>query len=70
MKTSHPVEEQYSVAEAAERLGLCPDSVYDLVKTHQIRSRRKGPNKGRIFFFEEDLTDYLDGRPNRTNRKK
>lgn len=69
MKTSHPVEEQYSVAEAAECLGLCPDSVYDLVKKRQIRSRRKGPNNGRIFFFRCDLDDYLDGKAVRKPHK-
>ncbi len=70
MKTCQPAPHQYSVAEAAVHLGLCKDSVYDLVREQHITSRRKGPNRGRIFFFESDLDDYLDGKPNRRDRKK
>jgi excisionase family DNA binding protein len=69
MNQSHPAPLQYSVSEAAAYLGLHPDSVYDLVKNGLIRSRRKGPRKGRIFFYESDLSAYLDGNVTRKIRK-
>jgi len=50
---------QYTVAEAARFLKVCQDTVYDLVKGRHIKSRRKGPRKGRIYFLESDLRDYL-----------
>lgn len=70
MKACQSAPKQFSVAEAAVRLELCPDSVYDMVKKRQIRSRRKGPNNGRIFFLQCDLDDYLEGKTNRRTRKK
>jgi hypothetical protein len=69
MQLSHPAPIQYSVLDAAAYLGLHPDSVYDLVKKDLIRSRRKGPRKGRIFFYESDLIAYLDGNVPRKIRK-
>lgn len=70
MRACHTARKQYTVAEAAIHLSLCEDSVYDLVRKDLITHGRKGPNKGRIFFFKEDLDDYLGGKPNRRNRKK
>lgn len=52
---------QYTVAEAAKYLKLCKDAVYDLAAERKIKSRRKGPRKGRIFFLRTDLDDYLQG---------
>lgn len=51
---------QFSVAEAALYLEVHPQTVYDLIARKQIRSRRKGPRKGRLFFLQCDLDDYLD----------
>ncbi len=53
---------QYSVAEAALYLKIHSQTVYELAaaKPKQIRSRRKGRKKGRIFFLQCDLDDYLD----------
>lgn len=53
---------QFSVAEAALYLEIHSQTVYELVaaKPKQIRSRRKGRRKGRIFFLQCDLDDYLD----------
>lgn len=51
---------QYTVKEAAKYLKLCADAVYDLVATRRIKSRRKGPRKGRIFFLQSDLDQYLE----------
>jgi excisionase family DNA binding protein len=52
---------QYTVLEAAEYLELHPSTVYSLVAESLIQHRRKGPKKGRLFFLEEDLQDYLIG---------
>jgi len=52
---------QYSVLEAAEYLELHPSTVYTLVAERLVQHRRKGPKKGRLFFLEEDLQDYLMG---------
>jgi excisionase family DNA binding protein len=51
---------QFTVAEAALYLEVHPQTVYDLTAGKKIRSRRKGPRKGRIFFLQCDLDDYLD----------
>ena len=56
-----PPPRQYTVAKAAKYLNLCKDSVYDLVKNRKIKSRRKGPRNGRIYFLKSDLDDYLEG---------
>jgi excisionase family DNA binding protein len=50
---------QFTVAEAADYLLLSKDAVYDLAATRRLNSRRKGPRKGRIFFLQADLDDYL-----------
>jgi excisionase family DNA binding protein len=52
---------QYNVKEAAKYLKLCADAVYDLAAKRKIKSRRKGPRNGRIFFLQQDLDDYLLG---------
>jgi len=52
---------QFTVREAAKYLSLCADAVYDLVAKRKIKSRRKGPRNGRIFFLREDLDQYLQG---------
>lgn len=62
--------EQYTVAEAAHFLELHPRTVYDLVAAEQIRFRRKGRKKGRIFFLECDLLDYLTESATRLNKKQ
>ena len=54
---------QFSVIEAAEYLRLHPRTVYALIEEGLIRHRRKGPRKGRIFFLERDLEDYITGKP-------
>lgn len=51
--------EQFTVAEAAIYLKLSEDTVYDLAACRTIKSRRKGPRKGRIFFLQTDLDEYL-----------
>jgi excisionase family DNA binding protein len=51
---------QFTVAEAAKYLKLCKDAIYEMAAKRQIRSRRKGPNKGRIYFLKSDLDGYLD----------
>jgi excisionase family DNA binding protein len=52
---------QFTVVEAAKYLKLCVDAVYDLAAKRKIKSRRKGPRNGRIFFLQVDLDDYLQG---------
>ena len=52
---------QYTVLEAADYLELHPSTVYTLIAERLIQHRRKGPKKGRLFFLEEDLQDYLMG---------
>lgn len=54
---------QFTVAEAADYLSLSTDTVYDLAANCQLKSRRKGPRKGRIFFLQQDLDDYLFAEP-------
>jgi excisionase family DNA binding protein len=54
---------QFTVAEAAKYLGLSTDAVYDLAANCQLKSRRKGPRKGRIYFLQQDLDDYLFAEP-------
>jgi excisionase family DNA binding protein len=54
---------QYTVKEAAKYLKLCTDAVYDLAANCQLKSRRKGPRKGRIYFLQQDLDDYLFAEP-------
>jgi excisionase family DNA binding protein len=49
------------VLEAADYLELHPSTVYTLIAERLIQHRRKGPKKGRLFFLEEDLQDYLMG---------
>lgn len=60
---------QISVAEAAFYLSLHPQTVYELAAVKQIRSRRKGPKKGRIFFLQCDLDAYLEDEVKPKNRK-
>lgn len=50
---------QYTVTEAAKYLKLCRDAVYEMAAKRRIKSRRKGPRKGRIYFLQQDLDDYL-----------
>ena len=50
---------QYSVLQAAEYLRLHPRTIYELAQEKQIKSRRKGPRRGRLFFLEDDLEAYL-----------
>jgi|GEM_PF-3069928 len=50
---------QYTVKEAAKYLKLCTDAVYGIAANREIKSRRKGVRKGRIFFLQEDLDQYL-----------
>ena len=50
---------QFDVKEAAKYLKMCSDSVYDLVGKRKIKSRRKGPRNGRIYFLQSDLDAYL-----------
>lgn len=69
MNQTQPAPLQYTVADAAVYLGLCSDCVYDLVRKELITSRRKGPKMGRIFFWECDLLDYLNGHVPRKTRK-
>jgi excisionase family DNA binding protein len=52
---------QYTVPEAAKYLKLCKDAVYEMAAKRRIKSRRKGPRKGRIYFLQSDLDDYLQG---------
>lgn len=54
---------QFTVEEAAAYLGLSKDAVYDLAANRQLKSRRKGPRKGRIYFLQQDLDDYLFAEP-------
>lgn len=61
MSPNHPPR-QYSVKEAAEYLKLGSDAVYDIAARRQIKSRRKGPRNGRIYFLQQDLDAYLMGR--------
>lgn len=65
MKATITGPRQYSVLEAAEYVGLHPQSVYDLVRDDLIDHHRKGRRRGRIYFFEEDLTAYLTGNSKR-----
>jgi len=58
---------QFSVADAALYLEMHPQTVYDLAARKQIRSRRKGPKKGRLYFFQCDLDAYLGGVQNSVN---
>jgi len=60
---------QYSVQEAAEYVGLHPQSVYDLIRDGLINHHRKGRRRGRIFFLQEDLDGYLRGNSNRRARR-
>lgn len=60
---------QYSVLEAAEYVGLHPQSVYDLIRDGLIDHHRKGRRRGRIFFLQEDLDGYLRGNSNRRARR-
>ena len=50
---------QFSVAEAALYLEIHSQTVYELAAVKLIRSRRKGPKKGRIYFLQCDLDAYL-----------
>lgn len=50
---------QYTVKEAAKYVRLCVDAVYELAANRKIKSRRKGPRNGRIYFLQKDLDDYL-----------
>ncbi len=52
---------QYSVLEASKFLELHSSTIYTLVAERLIQHQRKGPKKGRLFFLEEDLQDYLMG---------
>ena len=69
MKTKIKGPRQYSVQEAAEYLQLHFITVYNLIQAGMIDYRRKGPRKGRLFFLEEDLDDYLSGTSKRKSRK-
>jgi len=61
---------QFSVADAALYLEMHPQTVYDLAAGKQIRSRRKGPKKGRLYFFQCDLDAYLEGDVNTLTRRR
>ena len=62
--TNEPINapRQFTVAQAAQYLGLHSRTVYELAMSPNIlRARRKGPRKGRIFFLQKDLDAYLEG---------
>ena len=50
----------YNVKEAAERLGLSPAAVYDMVRANSIPHRRVGSKRTTIRFTDEDLQSYVD----------
>lgn len=63
-----PPPRQFTVAEAAEYLLLSKDAVYELAASPKLKSsrpklksHRKGPRNGRIYFLQQDLDDYLNG---------
>ena len=60
--TNEPIKapRQFTVAQAAQYLGLHSRTVYELAMSPKmLRARRKGPRKGRIFFLQKDLDAYL-----------
>lgn len=61
MKTKINGPRQYSVLEAAQYLRLHYQTVYDLIRDRLIEHRRKGRRRGRIYFLQQDLDDYLNG---------
>jgi excisionase family DNA binding protein len=48
-----------TVAEAAEQIGLSPDTVYDLCRLGVLGHRRVGPRRGRIQITAEHVAAYL-----------
>lgn len=48
-----------TVREAAERLGLHPDTVYDLIRCGRLSCYRIGLRGGRISVSEQHVTEYL-----------
>lgn len=60
MKEDSTGPRQYTVTEAAQYLQLHPQTIYELVRAKLICHRRKGPKKGRIYFLQVDLDEYLD----------
>lgn len=52
--------ELLEVAEAARILGVSSSTVYELAKNRRIAHRRVGVGRGRIFFTEQDILDYLE----------
>jgi excisionase family DNA binding protein len=53
------------VKEAAERLEVSADTVYDLVKSGKLRHYRLGVGRGTIRISEEHLAEYLAGAESR-----
>lgn len=56
----HP-KRLYTAKEAAEALGLHPDTVYRMGKQHRtpLPPVRVGPNRGRTRFRGQDILKYL-----------
>jgi excisionase family DNA binding protein len=48
-----------TVIEAAEQIGLSPDTVYDLCRLGLLGHRRVGPRRGRIQITPEHVAAYL-----------
>jgi excisionase family DNA binding protein len=49
----------YDVKQAAAKLGIRPGTLYDMAQRRKISHRRVGAGRGRVFFTEQDLADYL-----------
>lgn len=64
MKQEHAGPHHYSVIEAAKYVRLHPRTVYDLIHDSLIDYRRKGRKKGRYYFLEIDLQNYLTSTAN------
>jgi excisionase family DNA binding protein len=57
------------VAEAADRLGLSPSSLYAMAAAGKIGCHRVGPSGGAIRFTEEQLAAYLAATRSSEERK-
>lgn len=63
---TEPPERKYDVQGAADFLGISPATVYTKVSRGELPVC-KAPKSKRLFFFENDLTDYLKSGRKKTN---
>lgn len=55
----------YSVDEAAAVLGIARETIYELIRTGQLRSRKAG---SRRIIARHHILEFLDGEPERGRR--